>query len=369
MPAERPSFPPLFSGSPRETILVESMKSGNSAMVRQINREVIRSALKARGSANIAELSRLTGLSPATCSNIIPELVLDGEVFELEERQSRGGRPARVYAYNPDHTLVAAVLLRYIGGGTAIRHSVRNSAGAVVAGGLTLPEPFSLDALDAVIDALVRDHPAIKALAVSIPGVVEHGTVELCDVAELSGVNMEKRLKDRFSMETVMENDMNFAAVGYGSRHPETTATGLAFINIPADKCPGCGIVMDGKLVKGKSNFAGELAYIPFSDAPEEMRRPENREDVIDLAARLCCVLTATVNPDAVVIAGDVMEENMAGEIRKWCLRHIPERHLPDIITQHDYEEDSFDGMIAMALEVLSCDVRLVEKKRSWSGD
>lgn len=345
------------------------MKSGNSAMVRQINREVIRNALKARGSANIAELSRLTGLSPATCSIIIPELVLDGEVFELDERQSRGGRPARVYAYNPDHTLVAAVLLRYGAGGTTIRHSVRNSAGAVVAGGLATPEIFGLEALDAVLDGLIRDHPATRALALSIPGVVENGAVELCDVAELSGVNMEERLKSRFDLETVMENDMNFAAVGYASRHPEAAGSGLAYINIPAGKCPGCGIVVGGRLLKGKSNFAGELSYIPFADTSKESCRPGGREAVVELAARLSCVLAATVNPDAVVIAGDVVGDDMAGDIRTWCLGHIPERHLPEIVTQHDYEEDSFDGMVAMALEVLSCDVRLVEKKRSWSGD
>jgi Transcriptional regulator/sugar kinase len=344
------------------------MKNGNSAMVRRINREVIRNALKARGSANIAELSRLTRLSPATCSNILPELILDGEVFELDERQSGGGRPARVYAYNPDHTLVAAILLRYGADRTTIRHSVRNSAGAVISAGLASPEPFTLEALDEVLDRLIRDHPAIRVLALSIPGVVENGTVELCDVVELWGVNMEERLKSRFSLETVMENDMNFAAVGYASRHPEAARSGLAYINIPEGKCPGCGIVVGGRLLKGKSNFAGELSYIPFAGAPKEPFRHGDRSAVVEVAARLCCVLAAAVNPDAVVIAGDVVGEDMAGDIRAWCLDHIPGHHLPEIIAQHDYEEDCFDGMLAMALEALSCDVRLVEKKRSWSG-
>ncbi|MDR1745177.1 MAG: ROK family protein, partial [Planctomycetota bacterium] len=260
------------------------MKSGNSAMVRRINREVIREALRTRGEAGIAELSRSTGLSPATCSNIIPGLVADGEVLELDERRSRGGRPARVYAYNPDHTLIAAILLLCADGGTAIRHSIRNGAGAVVSSGAAAPEPFSLKRLDAFLDRLLRDFPAIRAVALSVPGVVDNsGGAEMCDIAELSGVNLEKHIRSRHALATVVENDTNFAAAGYQSNHPETAGSGLAFMLFPVDKAPGCGIALGGALVKGKSNFAGEVSFIPFGAAP-----PCSVEEE---AARLCCAV------------------------------------------------------------------------------
>lgn len=344
------------------------MKSGNSAMVRQINREIIRDALKNQGDANIAELSRRTGLSPATCSNIIPELLTSGEVRELEERKSQGGRPARIYAYNPNHTLVAAILLRYADGLTIIRHSVRNSAGIVVDEGRDAPSPFTRERLDAVLDALTLRHPPIKAVAVSIPGVVHNGEVEICDIPELAGAQLEAHIHARHNLATVTENDMNFAAVGYLNRNPDIVGPGLAFMVLPADKCPGCGIVVGGKLVKGMSSFAGELSFIPFGDNPVPCRRGD-RPHLVDMAAKLTCAVVAVVNPGAVVISGDAMHGDMAEEIRTQCLKHIPDRHLPVLLVKPDYEDDCFDGMVAMALESLSCEVRLVSRKRSWTEE
>lgn len=331
------------------------MKSGNSAMVRRINREVVREALRARGEAGIAELSRRTGLSPATCSNIIPELVSSGEVFELDERRSEGGRPARVYAYNPDHTLVAAILPLYAGGGTVIRHSIRNGAGLVVHEGAAASEPFSLERLDGLLADLLRAFPAIRAVAVSVPGVVDDGAVGICDIPELSGAPLEQHVRSRHGLATVVENDMNFAAVGYQSRHPETTGSGLAFLALPEGKCPGCGIVLGGTLVKGKSNFAGEVSFIPFGCASGSVE---------ETAARLCCAVTAVVNPGAVVLSGSAVREDMLDRIRELCLARIPERHLPELSIRPEYGEDCLDGMAAMARACLACDVRLVENPR-----
>ena len=345
------------------------MKSGNSVMVRQINREIIRDALKARESANIAEISRITGLSNATCSNILPELVESGEVVILKELQSQGGRPARCYAYNPDHALIAAILLRHMDGKTHIRHSVRNTIGATVAEGSETHAVFSLKHLDRLLDKIIARHSPIRAVAVSVPGVTYKGTVEICDVAELVGVNLEAHIRSRHDCETVTENDMNFAAVGFQGRHPETAASGLAYMVLPGDRCPGCGIVLGGILVKGYSNFAGELSYLPFASGGCIPCGFSDRGGAIRLAAQLSSAVIAVVNPGSIIITGSLLDEGMCDEIREGCLRCIPEQHLPRIIVKSDYEEDCFNGMITMSLNCLSYNIQLIERKRSWCGD
>lgn len=343
------------------------MKSGNSVMVRKINREVIRDTLKALDNANLAEIARHSGLSTATCANIVPELVRSGEAVILEQRQSQGGRPARIYAYNPDHTLVASVLLRHVDGMAGIRYAVRNTAGKTVSEGHEEPAAFSLERLDALVARLAETHPALGAAAVSVPGVVYDGHVEQCDIPELADTALETRLRDRHGLEAVIENDMNFAAAGYWITNPETVGAGLAYMSLPADKCPGCGIIVNGSLVKGKSNFAGELAYIPFEDGGRSP--PQNGRTLVEKAARLCCALTAVVNPDVVVLSGDGLRPDTGEAVRARCLEVIPERHLPRLLVRDDYEDDCLAGMLAMAEGAMSCGIRIVERNRAWCAD
>ena len=343
--------------------------SGNSIMVRQINREIIRDALKACEHANIAELARMTGLSVATCANILPELVESGEVLELE-RQSQGGRPARTFAYNPDCTLVAAILLRDADGAAVARYSVRNTAGTVLAQGEETYDAVGLDCLDDLIAGLTARFAAIRALAVSVPGVVHNGEIELCDISELIGLSLEKALRDRHGLEVVVENDMNFAAAGFYRAHAGTLAAGVGYIVFPGDKCPGSGLVVNGRLLKGRSGFAGELSFIPFDGSRRDADGGRgSREQAVAAAARLVAAVIAVVNPDVVVLSGAAMEEGMLPEIKAACLEAVPERHMPELVMRPDYEDDCFAGMAMMGHNRLLPEVQLVERAREWCGE
>lgn len=322
-------------------------------MVRRINRDVVRESLRTDGEAIIAELSRRTGLSPATCSNIVPELIRDGEAVELPYRLTKGGRPARVYGYNPAGTLILALFLLHGENGAVIRHVVRDGAGALVDEGAVAAQPFSLDCVHDRIESLRRSFPAIRALALSVPGVVDsdNGGMLICDIPELRGVKVEEEIRSRHGLATVVENDMNFAAIGYASTHPETRKTGLAFISLPHGDCAGCGLVVNGTLLKGKSDFAGEISFIPFG----EFKSAE------ETAARLASAVIAVVNPGSVVLSGAAVKPEMLPEIREHLLKWIPERHHPEIIVRPEYQADALDGMTAMAMAGLACGVRLVE--------
>ena len=57
-------------------------------------------------------LSISTGLSIATCGNILKDLILSDEVIELDLAQSEGGRPARRFRYNENHELILIIYVR-----------------------------------------------------------------------------------------------------------------------------------------------------------------------------------------------------------------------------------------------------------------
>lgn len=340
--------------------------SGTSDMVRLVNRERLRDALRTGEGQRLAELARATGLSVATCANLIPELVGSGEAVVLSA-QASGGRPARRYAYNPDYALAAAVILRPAGGAAEVRYSVRNGAGDEREGGVKRFAAFRAENLDDLLARLVRRHPAVKALALSIPGLVRNGEIEQCDIPQLAGINLEKRAADRFGLKAISENDMNFAAVGFHNAHSRDIGSGLAYALFEPGVCPGLGLVVNGALIKGKSGFAGEIANILQPNAESAPPRKRRRDDATALRiASVIVAVAAVVNPDVFVLSGALVKPGMIDRIVPLCLERIPERHLPELVVRPEYEEDSFLGMTALALAGLSCEVALVEKERLW---
>ncbi|MCD8140292.1 MAG: ROK family protein [Planctomycetaceae bacterium] len=327
---------------------------GNATTMRALNRRLLRDALRTSDRSNLSRLARDTGLSIATCGNIMHELVECGVALECEERESRGGRPARVYGFNPAHAHVVALLLTISGGAIRYRHRVYDAAGAVVDDGETSRDGFRLADVHAVLDDAVARWPTAGTIAVSIPGVVNGGVAENCDIPELEGMDLHANLAARSGGAVILDNDMNLAALGYQDNPALPQDATLAYVVLSGDKCPGCGLVVNGRLTRGKSNFAGEVSYIPFESPAAS---------AAEAAGRIAAVLVAVVNPHVVVFSGEAAGEFDSDSVRAVCRRTVPSQHLPELVIRPDYGEDAFAGMRRLGLESLAGDVLFREKE------
>ncbi|MCD8350322.1 MAG: ROK family protein [Planctomycetaceae bacterium] len=332
------------------------MKSygGNATTMRTLNRQLLRDALRNRDRSNLSQLARDTCLSIATCANIIHELLDSGVAFECEERESRGGRPARVYGFNPAHAHAVSLLITTLGGTVRFRHRVYDAAGTMVDEGDTSRDGFHFTDLHAVLDDAIARWPTAASIAVSVPGVVNGGLVEVCDVQELEGVDLHSHLVSRYGMAIILDNDMNLAALGYQGNPVLPQDATLAYVVLDINKCPGCGLVVNGRLTRGKSNFAGEVSFIPFGAAAAS---------TVVAAGRIAAALVAVVNPHVVVFSGDAAHELDSESVRAVCRQTVPPQHLPDLIIRPEYMDDAFAGMRRLGLENLGGDMVLVEKE------
>ena len=77
--------------------------------LRRGNRSVLLTKLFTEGSCSRQELSRATGLSQATVSNVIGELIADGIVAEAGLVDSDGGRPRTLLRIDPSFGHVVGV--------------------------------------------------------------------------------------------------------------------------------------------------------------------------------------------------------------------------------------------------------------------
>jgi predicted NBD/HSP70 family sugar kinase len=138
------------------------------------------------------------------------------------------------------------------------------------------PEPATTErTLTTLIErVLVRaKHDALRvsAIGVGVPGIVDPATGivgEAHHVADLSGRDLARALQARFGHPTFVDNDVNTLALsesmfgeGRGARSLVVLAAGTGI---------GAGIVLDGRLVRGATGYAGEFGHVTVRvDGPD----------------------------------------------------------------------------------------------------
>ena len=76
-------------------------RTGDQALVREINLSIVFNRLWTHAPLSRAQLADVTGLNKTTVSSLIQDLLGKGFVREAGLRLSRGGRPATLIELNP----------------------------------------------------------------------------------------------------------------------------------------------------------------------------------------------------------------------------------------------------------------------------
>ena len=337
----------------------------NTTKTKQLNMELVRSALIELNPCTRKRISDETGLSIATCGNILNELIDQNEVFEIDAEESSGGRPAKCYAFNPNHSLVAGIDISRENGKFCIRYAVANMAGEVIEENHAESADVQISLLEDTIGTLMDKHKLIKAVGIGIPGVVsQSAVVEDCDIRELINYPLEKNLTAKYDIKVTIENDMNLKALGFYREQVYSSLRNVAVINFPKDNCSGSGIIVDGHVLKGNTNFAGEVSYLPFGISREKLLDQMARQEgylpyVIDTLISVIVI----INPVTIALTGDLVKPDMLDGIINGCRQVIPEKHMPEIIIKEDINDEYIKGLFYVTLKSLSCEVQLIRKR------
>ncbi|MFO6296859.1 ROK family protein [Rahnella selenatireducens] len=310
------------------------MKINNVVLVTQ--------ALKSLGSATKAEVAAQTGLSIATCGAVLNELRQTREVLSLELEESRGGRPAQRYAYNPDYFSVLSLYAQGSDAAAQILWSVNSATGVSLAQGEVRFLPLSLETFYQQIAGLLADYPNIKALGIGLPGVVVKGRVATCDISAFAGVDVEQQLRERFGIYVQADNDMNYTAYGFYRSSCAGETAPVAYIFKPDVPCLGCGMVINGQVLQGASQFAGEVSNLPFKDL--------DKLPVAEEMAKVIVSLSAIINPATIALSGPKISDALIPELTQRCQEYIPAQHMPALIYRPSMRQDYLQGITELTL-------------------
>jgi predicted NBD/HSP70 family sugar kinase len=229
---------------------------------RRSNRGLILRALHHGGPASRADLAKLIGLTPATVSAVIKELLEAGLVDELGRTSGAIGKPATMVGIEPDARHIVTVSLsepdQFVG-------ALVNLAGKVVLrrtyerNDRTGAEALAL--LGTICDDLVEDaERPLLGVGVATPGIVDpQGTVLRAARLGWSRVPVAHELAARTGLGVYVANDANASALAeltFGVAHSSH------FLMVRVDQGVGVGLVLDGALYRGSRSASGEIGHV-----------------------------------------------------------------------------------------------------------
>jgi len=245
---------------PRAKVLPEHARSHNRSLVLQ--------TLYRDGQRSRADLARETGLTRVTVSDLVAELLAEGLVIELGQRESaRPGKPAVLLDIDrAAHQIIGVDLSDH----DRFRGAVMDLDGRILAraevmladgeGGESATGESAAAKVDALVDRLVAATTApVLGIGVGSPGVVDlTGTILTAPNLGWDDLPLQQRLAARTGLPVVVANDANAAAL---AEHTYGGAAGDMML-IRVGHGIGAGLLVAGALVYGSHFAAGEIGQV-----------------------------------------------------------------------------------------------------------
>ncbi|GAA2068149.1 MULTISPECIES: ROK family transcriptional regulator [Leifsonia] len=245
---------------PRAKVLPEHARSHNRSLVLQ--------TLYRDGQRSRADLARETGLTRVTVSDLVADLLAEGLVVELGQRESaRPGKPAVLLDIDrAAHQIIGIDLSDH----DRFRGAVMDLDGRILAraevmladdeGGESATGEAAAAKVDALVDRLTASTTApVLGMGVGSPGVVDlTGTILTAPNLGWDDLPLQRRLADRTGLAVVVANDANAAAL---AEHTYGGAAGDMML-IRVGHGIGAGLLVAGALVYGSHFAAGEIGQV-----------------------------------------------------------------------------------------------------------
>jgi predicted NBD/HSP70 family sugar kinase len=235
--------------------------------LRRDNRSALLSSLFFELPRSRQELSEATGLSSASVSNVVRDLIAEGIVVEAGSIESDGGRPRALLQINPDYGYVIGVDV----GETRVRvelfdlalteHAKTNYPLDPRQHGAGLIVEAILTGIEAVLADSGVSPAAVLGIGVGVPGIVGNGPDGLVhgQTYGWESVPLGRLLRAGTSLPLHIDNDartMTQAELWFGTGRGAQSAV-VCLIGSGV----GASIVADGAVVRGSTSSAGEWGH------------------------------------------------------------------------------------------------------------
>lgn len=237
-----------------------------AAEIRRSNVFVVIRALHARkAGVSRRELADVTGLSSATVSTICTELMEFGLISEARRLRAAAGRPTAQLILDPNHGVLIGVDVAE----TYVHvDSFDASLTAMTSTELAIdvhdraPELVVCRVREAILVETARHADSrLLSIGVSIPGQVDQkgGASVFAHNWDWHNVPLLQMLGDAFEAPLYLENPLK--AIALAELWSSADRSNQTFVSLNLGTGVGAGIAIEGALLRGRTNSAGEWGH------------------------------------------------------------------------------------------------------------
>jgi predicted NBD/HSP70 family sugar kinase len=240
---------------------------------KEINRQIVLNLVREYQPISRADLARRMGVARGMVSPLVNELIDAGLLYEAAVGTSARGRKPTLLHVRAHDRLVVGIDVRL----SATQVMLADFDGCTLALE-ALRTPTRPAELVAELAARIRrltaahaDRGACQGVGLVVPGMVDRATGRLVNAPTLGwrDVDLRDTLAEAAGLPVQIERDAvacALAQIWLGKQAPEALDS---FAYVTFSDGVGAGLVLNGRVVRGAGNTAGEFGHIPLSlDGP-----------------------------------------------------------------------------------------------------
>jgi len=235
---------------------------------RKINLQIALNLVREHQPISRADLARRMKLNRGTMTALVNELVSEGTVVEGETASTtRGRRPKMLYVRTRDR-LVIGVDLRF--SRTTLMVSDFAGTQSTRESFETVFDPPALVAELAQRILQLRERYAsvgeIEGIGMVVPGMVDQATGRVQNAPQLGWKDVEIRgpLEEATGIPVVLDNASIACAQAYMWLGKKDGGSADDFVYVMVSDGLGVGVVVNGQVMRGAGNTAGEFGHVPI---------------------------------------------------------------------------------------------------------
>jgi predicted NBD/HSP70 family sugar kinase len=236
---------------------------------REINRQIALNLIRSKQPVSRAELARLMGVRRGIVSRLVDELLEAGLVFEGAKGESRRGRKPMHLHIETRRRCVVAVDVSASHTSLMATDLVGHPLVDAAAFPTRRRPALVVKDVAAAIARLLAERPDLGTCAgvgVAVSGLVDPaGRLRFSPTLGWREVDLASPLREALRLPVVVENSTKACILGqvWAVRGDAPVEGPVAFVNVSDGV--GVGVAVDGKLLRGAHNTAGEFGHVPLN--------------------------------------------------------------------------------------------------------
>jgi predicted NBD/HSP70 family sugar kinase len=356
---------------------------GQPKIINRVNRDLIKEIVAENSPVSKPQIAKISRLSLPTVNKTVEAMEAEGIFKRTTAEVNRVGRKAVYYEINGDFGYIVALYIENEYANGYIRGAIVDLLGEILYCEDRKTD-YSLKAtgsgsLFGFIDFLIekaKEKGTVKALTLGVPAVIDDkgNMYRIPNIIEWEGVNLKDLLEKRYLLPAYVENDVNLTSIGILNKYFPGKPKNIVYMYF--GEGIGAGVVIRGKLYKGKFNFAGEFSHMVISNPGDndlgqykqvglfsrdflpllaeimedsslkkllrfkeqggEVLRYEPIKRFIQMVSHVIINMIVLLNPEVIAIRGFVFNNAVLNDIGKYIIDYVGKNNLPELLLIDD---------------------------------